>query len=371
MQIIVSFQSARCQACPLVISGLTYAAVTAIVMTMKYATFHIRLVLVLILLASVGCNHWPWKTRHRRAVENYVTAITYRNAAQNQDAINELQEAVRLDFKFSLAHSMLGDLYRQNGQLDQAAAAYENACKLDPWAFKDHFSLGQVYQSLKKFSDAIRVLKRACQIQPNHPQVNYTLGICYYETGDYDQAKVFCGRAVELEPNDPAIQAGLGDVFNKTGDDYKAINAYKQALELNPNDDEVMVRLGHVYTRMKRFEPAKLILEKAIKTAPEKPKPYLAMAFCYLSEGQLGDAHDKYQAVIKIDPKNCEALNGIGVVCMTAYVSNHQDLQKAQVALESWHRSLEINPDQPKIKRLVAKYTSEIRGINTNTVEKP
>ena len=161
-------------------------------------------VLLALLLALttllVGCNpfqHW----KHEKAVDHYVSALSLESADFDQDAIFQLEKAVQLDPDFALAHSRLGDVYREQGQYDQAANAYESACRLDPWAFPDHLNLGQVYKILERFSDAIRVLRRACQLRPDNASANYTLGACYYETENYEQAKTYCTRAAQIEPN--------------------------------------------------------------------------------------------------------------------------------------------------------------------------
>ena len=243
---------------------------------------------------------------------------------------------------------------------NQAASAYENACRLDPWAFDDHFSLGNVYKILERFADAIRTFKRACQLQPENPQANYQLGICYYQTENYPQAAIFCARAAKLAPDDSQIISSLGDIYNKTGQNYKAVNAYKQALELNLSDHYAMINLGMVYLRMKRFSPAQAILDQAINTAPGDPNTHIAMAYCQLSEKNLNLALDSYRRALAINANSHHALNGIGVTYMMYYLNDRNNAQVAHDALNSWHRSLELIPDQPKIRRLLTRYTAQI-----------
>ena len=327
---------------------------------MRIATRLTGSVLLLALLLTAGC--FQPRSKHRRAVVRYVTAASLRNAAFDEDAIFQLQQAVSLDPDFALAHSALGDLYQQHGRYDQAATAYENACRLDPWAFNDHFNLGSVYKILERFADAIRTFKRACQLQPDNSQANYQLGICYYQTEDYTQAAIFCARAAELAPDDSQILASLGDIYNKTGQDYKAVNAYKQALELDLSDHYAMINLGMVYLRMKRFSPAQAILDRAINTAPGDPNTHIAMAYCQLSEKNLALALDHYRRALALNANSHQALNGIGVTYMMYYLSDRSNAQVARDALNSWHRSLELIPNQPKIKRLLTRYTAQLNA---------
>jgi tetratricopeptide (TPR) repeat protein len=315
---------------------------------------------VVVLLSNSGCvARW---LAHRRSIDHYVTAMALRSGNFNEDAVLELQEAVNLNNQFGLAHSMLGDIYRESGQPEKAAEAYENACQLDPWSFSDHFHLGEVYQVLERFSEAVEVLKRACQLQPDHIESNYSLGMCYYEMQEYKQAEKFCTRASELDPQNEEIFASLGNIYSKTGSDYKAINAYKQALEVKADQPKVMVELGMVYIRMKRYGPGRLILEKAVELAPDYVDAHVALAFCLLKQNEYKSALLQYKYCLLLDEENCEALNGVGVVFMLLYMENPEDKKLATDAIESWHRSLEIKPNQPKIEKLVQRYVKEFQS---------
>jgi superkiller protein 3 len=318
-------------------------------MTAKYWAISLTVV------GALGCGGCQ-KASHEQAVFHYVNAMSLEAAALNQDAIQELTEAVRLNHDFSLAYSMLGKLYRQEGKLEEAAGAYENACRIDPWAFDDHLGLGQVYQALKRFGDAVVALRRACELRPDHAAANYALGTCYYAQGQYAEAATFCGRAAELSPGNDEILASLGDIYNKQGDDYRAIDAYKQALELNPIDADVMVRLGMLYVDMKRFEPGQLVLEKAVAAAPDQIDPHLGLAYCLLMQQQLPAALAQYQAALQVAPGNHKVHRGLGVTHILMYLNNQQDKQLCQNALDSWHRSLELNPDQPQLRKWIEQY---------------
>ncbi len=312
------------------------------------------LVLLMVFMMNSGCSYY----KHKKAVEHYVTALSLKSADFDEDAIAELQQAVRLDNKLSVAYSMLGDMHRQLGQYEEAADAYEKACKMDSWSFADHLHLGEVYKALKRFADAIKVLKRACELKPNHAGANYTLAVCYYETKEYKKASEFCSKAARLDPTNKDILASLGDIESKLGDNYKAINAYKQALELNPNQPKVMTRLALVYIHMKRYAPAKLILSKAIEQEPSLARTHVILGYCMLMEGSdLNGAMKQYKKALQIDSNNTEALNGLGVISMMLY---QQDTKRnsnlAKQALEYWYKSLEINPDQSKIRKLVDRY---------------
>ena len=316
------------------------------------------LVIVLSFLFNMGC-YKRWFSR-RRAVEHYVTAATLQSASFDEDAILELKEAVRLDYDFSLAYSMMGNLYKRQGQYDQAAEAYEKACRLDLWSFADHFNLGEVYQILKRFHEAIKAFDRACKLRPNHVESNYNLGVCYYKTEQYEEAAKYTSRAAELDPDNDHILGSLGDIYSKTGDGHEAINAYKRALEINSEQPDVMMRMGLVYIQMKRFPPGRLILEKAAAMAPDNATIHSTLAYCLLWQDEPESAMEHYQKAVDLDANNYNARNGLGATYVMLYRKNQQAKNFVEEAIESWHRSLEINPNQPKIEKLLSTYTQEL-----------
>jgi|GEM_PF-503117 len=359
---------------------------------MKYKTITIYLLVCSTAFFSSGCIR-KWFAK-RRAVDHYVTALSLQSAAFDEDAVMELEKAIRLDHEFTLAFSMLGDLYQKLGQPEQAADSYEKACLMDPWAFSDHLNLGKVYKTLKRFTDAVRVLKRACQLQPDHPEANYALAVSYYELKDYEQAAFFCSRAAELTPDNDEVFTSLGDIYSKTGKNHRSIKAYKQALELQPEQPEIMTRLASVYIQQKRFAPARLILGKVIDLDSKNHKPYVILAYCFLLEGNIklgleqesrksnnipkaqkhqhqalqlyNEALKYYLHAAEKKPNSHDAHNGLGVTYIMLYRANPDDTQLAHNALESWHRSLEIKPDQPKIKSQLQRFTRELFPSRAN-----
>ena len=123
-----------------------------------------------------------------------------------------------------------------------------------------------------------------------------------------------------------------------------------------------MLRLGATYLSMKRFEPARLILQKALDAAPDDVEPRLALGYCLLHDNQPESALVQYRRALDIAPANHKTHNGVGVTLMTMYLANRQNRDLGVQALESWHRSLELQSDQPQIKNLIAKYTRELYG---------
>jgi tetratricopeptide (TPR) repeat protein len=90
------------------------------------------------LLICAGC------AQQEQAVSLYVDAVMLREMDETEKAVDKLNSAVKLNPKFSLAHSLLGDVYQERQEYEESADSYEKATELNPWSFHDFFNLGRV-----------------------------------------------------------------------------------------------------------------------------------------------------------------------------------------------------------------------------------
>ena len=71
---------------------------------------------------------------------------------------------------------------------------------------------------------------------------------------------------------------------------------------------------------------------------------------------KLDEAVDTYERAITLNPRDGVAHAGLGVVRMTQYLADPSQAALRTEAIEHWHRSLELEPNQPKLRKLLAKY---------------
>ena len=128
-----------------------------------------------------------------------MTRVELRELNDNDKAIDKLNQAAKADKRFSLAISLLGEIYEQKQEYQKSAAAYGAATRLNPWSFRDYFSLGRVYQTMKEFTQAVKAYRRACELKPNNFEANLKTAQCLYEVNDYNQAIVYGKRAEKID----------------------------------------------------------------------------------------------------------------------------------------------------------------------------
>ncbi len=310
------------------------------------------------LLVTGGCEE------EQRSVSLYVDAITLKDLNENDKAVEKLNEAVKLNKGFSLAYSMLGDIYRETGDYEKSAASYEKATELNPWFFKDHFSLGQVYQLKKESALAAKAYAKACELKPRHLEAHINAAKSFYEVNDYNNALIY-GRLTEnIDSNVGEIQKMLGDIYQSREDYNQAIISYKRALEIDSNSPETMTSLAVAYLKTGDYNDAKGLLISATQIQPDNITAYKHLGFCFLQLKDASGAVESYSRAVEINDKDWESHRGLGVAYMMKgkNVGGTIDEALKAKAIQEWRLSLELKPDQPngrKLLKLIEYYSKK------------
>jgi tetratricopeptide (TPR) repeat protein len=300
----------------------------------------------MMLLSVAGC------ASRQQAVELYVDAVTLRESNENDKAIRKLDQAIKTDKRFSLAYSLLGEIYEQKKDYPEAASSYQTATELNPWSFKDYFSLGRVYQTMREFALAVNAYRSAAHLKPNNFEANLNTAKCLYEVNDFNQSLEYGKKAERIDPNIGELHQLLGNIYDSRRDYEQAVRSYKRALEIDSNNPEIMMALAVAYMRTNRSEPAKELLTAVTRLQPENSSAWQYLGYCSLQLEDVNQAIENYRKAIEINSQDWEAYRGLGVAYMLKALKDSDATLKMR-AVELWRQSLSIKPDQPRRDRLV------------------
>ena len=118
----------------------------------------------------------------------------------------------------------------------------------------------------------------------------------------------------------------------------------------------MLVNLATVYIAQERWSAARRTLETALKMAPNLSLAHERLGYCDWREQKLDTAATSYRKALALNEKNARAHAGYGVVLMTQYLNEPGRSALREDAVESWHRSLELDPTQTRLLALVEKY---------------
>jgi tetratricopeptide (TPR) repeat protein len=195
----------------------------------------------IILLLTSGCGR---RAAYQEPISLYVDAVQLREINEDQKAIETLNSAIQKNEEFSLAYSLLGDIYQEMQDFPNSATSYEKATQTNPWSFNDHFNLGKVYFVMEQFPQAAGAYIKAVEIKPNHLGANMGAAKSYYKVPDYNSAWVYGRRAEKIDANAGDVQKLLGDIYEAQKDYDQAIASYKRSLEIDSDNPEIIIALA-------------------------------------------------------------------------------------------------------------------------------
>lgn len=136
-----------------------------------------------------------------RAFTNRATG--YNRTGQQDRAIDDLNQAIRLDPSYVIAIKLRGDYHAQMHRYDLAVADFDLAVQSNPNDAGAYGGRGLAYFSENRFDLAIQDCDQAIRLNANDAMSLYVRGLSKQRTGDAAGGEADIARAKQLDPNLP------------------------------------------------------------------------------------------------------------------------------------------------------------------------
>jgi len=159
-------------------------------------------------------------------------------------AIAELQEAIRLEPRSPLDHTVLGIMYHERGKLSQAFVAYREALRLGGHlGGADGGSLRQALEATGKPEDVLDAYREAIRLDPKRPALHHEIGEIYSKKGRTQEANAAYAEELALlrarvdhNRNDVEAHINLGKALIVRGHRDEAIAEFQAGIKLRPKE---------------------------------------------------------------------------------------------------------------------------------------
>ena len=187
---------------------------------------------------------------------NNLAVATYKNG-DTDEAIELLHKAKELYPQYAEAHSNLGNIYAGAGRFDEAVRELEEAIRLNPGFAGGYNNLGNIYAELDRTDEAIEKFREALAIDPDYALAHNNLGNLFAESGRYDEAAIEVEEAIRTAPGLVEGYNGLGCVYYELGSMDKAVYAWTRGVLLEPEilksvPDSLKLKVSKGVSRMRR-----------------------------------------------------------------------------------------------------------------------
>lgn len=151
-----------------------------------------------------------------------------------EEAVEELQEALRLEPGYIEAHNNLAVTFEKTGRIEEAIKELQHALMLNPGYVEALCNLGNIHAKHGRYEDAIGELQKALRINPDHAFAHNSLGSIYAWQKRYDEAIEEFKAAIRLNPDYASAHCNLGEIFIELGKNEEALKEFQEALRLEP-----------------------------------------------------------------------------------------------------------------------------------------
>jgi tetratricopeptide (TPR) repeat protein len=173
-------------------------------------------------------------------------AVGLRSAGRLEEALAQVQEAIRLEPRSARHLVTLGTIYREMRRLPEAEQALRGAVERNPRLPMAWANLGEVEAELGRPDLAVAALEQAVRLDPQLAGSWSNLGVMYDRLGRSAEAREAFEAATRAGPDNWTTWRNLGVYHQRQGAPAQAARAYREALRLKPGDPDLLRRLGLV-----------------------------------------------------------------------------------------------------------------------------
>lgn len=288
--------------------------------------------------------------RRMRESPHYLQGLNFLISSQTDLAIEELSKAAAAHAEASEVHIVLGNLYREKGQVgraiqvhqqllqhprltrlehsavllclgldykqggfvDRAVEAFSEVLRLDPHNAQALAYLEKLYADQHQWQASydIRLQRLAAAPEAAQPGHRRVLAFLENELGrealarmDYDEATRRFEAAIEMDPAVVPAWLNLGDVRFLRGNAAAAAAAWERLIEIAPDRAYLAFdRLSSVYAKTGPPERFAELCRQVIRDRPQEWRARVALARHLTSSGQPQEAMALLHEALAINP---------------------------------------------------------------------
>lgn len=322
---------------------------------------------------------------------------------RSRSALPDLDEAIKLNPKFSQAFLQRGNVHLKRGEPDLAHIDFESVLRLDNNneealrqlslidPFKTHFENGKVLMDMGDYQSAIEQITKALEIAPWDATLRSWRGECYEIMGELYKAVADIKATTKLVSDNTGAFLQISRLQYQMGELEDGLREIRECLKLDPDHKDCFAFYKKLKKLNKQFNEAQDLinrasysdairkLESALKTEPKLDfyvlKAKTQICHCHRMNGDIEKTLDSCSEAINLDENNVDALcdRAEGYILNDMYqeaVNDYQtaknvngELNKVQEGLDKAQRLLKQSKKRDYYRILKVKRNASKREI--------
>ena len=211
-----------------------------------------------------------------------------------QEAENDCKRAAELNDQLPAGYVTLARVHNGRGQYNLALQEIQQALRLEPLSADAWLGQAAVYASMGQQEKAESAYKRATALRPEDWDGYYELGGFYYRQRRYADAAAEFDRVLEITPDNALAHAALGGMMQLLERDAEAESHLKRSLELQ-SSYAAYTNLGALYYRHRRWAESVAMTRKALDLNASDWRAWCNLGLAYEWLKQQNDAAEAFR----------------------------------------------------------------------------
>jgi len=301
--------------------------------------------LLLVLTGVAGCitlGVGAWQLRPPKPVINaqqtsYQEGVNKYEAGNYEGAIEDLNQAIKLEPQNAQAYNRRGDAYYRLGDYEQAQTDSSQAILLNPQDANAYFDRGFAYYELGKYKEAIADYTQAIKLNSENAYAYYGRGIARTQLKDNKGAIGDFSKAIALKPQYTEAYLQRGILRRRLKLRQAAIQDFNTIIKINPSDAKAYYQRGLTQVINQQKYAALKDYADAININPKYIEAYLNRGDIYSDLGDKLEATEDYNTILQIDPKFIAAYIHRGIHSFS--------FGDYKGAIEDYNQALKLDPN--------------------------
>lgn len=292
----------------------------------------------------------PLDTLRANAPNTPETHEAWANYYAAQDnlvaAIQEVQQAIRLNSNRSESYLLLALLQLRSKMPDQAETSFKKAIDVDPKAINARLALGGFYQGHNRLPEAEQQFRSAMSIEPKNPAPRAAIVRLLMEEGRRNEVEAFLRQTKHDLSDNPDGYTMLGDFYFAIGDLDKAVAEYGSLYRDHDKDIKVKKNYIQLLILKNRLDEAAKLNNEILKSSPHEVDALIYKGEILLRRNDAQGATQSLQEALSNDPDNAVGHYQLGL----AFAQQH-DTTRAE---QEWRKAVSLRADLSEAQHDIA-----------------
>jgi tetratricopeptide (TPR) repeat protein len=245
-------------------------------------------------------------TSSQEAYKHYLAGRDYFDKFYLRSAVDEFEQAVKLDSNFAMAQARLAMAYASRGfakkgkEMQKAALANRHLVSkreqltIDVWEQEWEGNSDSAYALAKQFvaaypknvsavsmmagmefahnnwEQSLQYYQRALELQPDYAPAYNMLGYINFYLGRYDDALRMLDKYLQYAKDQANPHDSRGEILYATGRYEEAIDAFRQAYNINPEFDVAITHMAASYNELGQMSQVDYCYQILLRDAPNE-----------------------------------------------------------------------------------------------------